>query len=96
MRYNVEEYISENPMAWELFQSFTKQAIGAGRRRIGAKMIAERIRWETYLRKTGDFKFNNNYTAGMARKFMAENPQYGDIFQTRGADNATEAHTESA
>ena len=89
MRNNVEEYINENPVAWDLFNSFTKQAILAGRDRIGAKMIAERIRWETYLRKTGDFKFNNNYTAGMARKFMAENPQYTDIFETRGRANAS-------
>ena len=88
MKYNVEEYIKENSMAWDLFKSFTKQAVAAGNKRVGAKMIAERIRWETYIRKTGDFKFNNNYTAGMARKFMSETPQYGEIFETRSRSDA--------
>ena len=85
MKYDVEAYIADNPKAWALFVKFTQEAIAAGRKTIGAKMIAERIRWETMLRKNGDYKFNNNYTAGMARRFMEQYPQHDGLFVTRGA-----------
>jgi len=75
--------VPDDSATWDLFEQFTFEALNAGRRRIGAKMIAERIRWETMLRKSGEYKFNNNLTAEYARRFMAKYPQFDGIFETR-------------
>lgn len=82
-----EEYHERNPHVWVLFRRFTLEAIASGRSRIGAKMIAERIRWETFIRASNgdDFKINNNFTAYYARRFMAEYPEHEGIFQTRAS-----------
>lgn len=81
-----EDYHARNPQVWAMFRRFTLQAIEAGRERIGAKMIAERIRWETFVGDhAGEFRINNNFPAYYARKFMAEFPQHEGIFQTRAS-----------
>ncbi len=84
-RSDFDEYHERNPQVWAMFKRFTFEAILSGRSRIGAKMIAERIRWETFLRPAeGDeFKINNNYVAFYARKFMCEFPEHDSVFQTR-------------
>jgi hypothetical protein len=84
-RREVGEYARANRHLWDLFCRFTFDAIRAGRKRIGAKMIAERIRWETQVLGDGKFKFNNNYTAGFARMFMERYPEHDGVFATRGA-----------
>lgn len=80
-----ENYDAHNPEIWEMFKKFTFQAINAGRKYIGARMIIERIRWETMIRATsGDgFKINNMVQPYFARKFMRLYPQHKDIFRTR-------------
>jgi hypothetical protein len=82
-----EQYHERNPQVWAMFRRFTLEAIRAGRTRIGAKMIAERIRWETFIgpAEGDDFKINNNFTAFYARRFMAEHPEHAGIFQTRAS-----------
>jgi hypothetical protein len=80
----VEQYITEHPMAWVMFERFTLEAVGAGWRHVGAKMIAERIRWETMIQGK-DYRFNNNYTAGFARRFMRLHPRHSGLFATRKA-----------
>lgn len=85
-RSEFEAYHERNPKVWELFKRFTLQAIRAGRQRIGAKMIAERIRWETFVGdRDGEFRINNNFPAYYARKFMSEFPEHEGIFQTRAS-----------
>lgn len=81
-----DQYHQRNPQVWQMFRRFTLEAIGAGRNRIGAKMIAERIRWETFVGdRSGDFRINNNFPAYYARKFMAEYPEHKGVFQTRAS-----------
>lgn len=76
-------YIHENPELYEQFKKFTFQAIHAGRDRIGAMLIIQRIRWDTMLSGNNSYKINNNFGPYMARKFMEEYPAHAGIFTTR-------------
>lgn len=78
-----EVYLAENPKIYALFKQFTWEMIMAGRRRIGARMVFERIRWETAVRGNDDFKLNNNYVGFLVRQFQKENPRVADVFETR-------------
>jgi hypothetical protein len=76
-------YVAENPAVWGLFQKFTFEALNKGLTKVGAKMVGERIRWESMVSGNDGFKINNSYLAHMARRFMRENPLYGQVFATR-------------
>ena len=57
----VAEFLARHdaaPAVFEAFARFARQALAAGRTRIGAKMIAERIRWESFVAGAGDYKIN--------------------------------------
>jgi len=77
-----QEYMAKYPQVYPTFERFTHEALKAGRERVGAKMIAERMRWETFI-TGGEYRVNNTYVAAMARRFMDENPLYGKVFETR-------------
>jgi hypothetical protein len=73
-----------NPKVYELYKKFALQLINAGRKRIGSKMIIERIRWETSINTKGEeYKINNDYTCFYSRMFTIEFPQHKDKFQFR-------------
>lgn len=76
-------YMRDNPDIYKLFCRFTWELIGAGRTHVGAKAIAERIRYESLLSGNDGYTCNNSYVAFMARRFMQENPQHDGIFETR-------------
>ena len=81
-KISAQEYMARYPQIYQTFERFTHEALKAGRQRVGAKMIAERMRWETFI--TGDeYRVNNTYVSAMARRFMDENPLYGKVFETR-------------
>ncbi len=87
MALDFRDFDRANPKVWEMFVEFSLEAIRAGRKVLGAKMIAERIRWEVYVKTTTeDFKINNNHTAFYARKFMRTYPAHGEIFRTRKSE----------
>ena len=72
------------PEIYALFERFALQAIDAGRARIGARMIAERMRWETSLRMDADIKINNNAVPALAREFVRRHPEHAGVFSFRG------------
>lgn len=78
-----ERYMAENPEVYRKFCSFVWQLVAVGKEKVGAKMIAERMRWESMVSGNDGFKVNNSYISAMARRFMRENPQVGEIFETR-------------
>lgn len=82
-----EEYDKENPQIWQAFKRLTFQLIAVGVKHWGAKAIMEQLRYETIIRGKGDYKINNNYTAGYARKFSKEFPKYKDFFEIREKNN---------
>ncbi len=90
---NFEAFDAANPQVWRLFCMFTRQLIGAGHKRGSAKMVLERIRWETTVETNSakPVKLNNNYTSRYARKWECEQPEgYANFFRTRklNADSA--------
>lgn len=81
------DYDDQHPQIWEYFKLFSLQMIGKGYKRIGSKMIFERIRWETMITGDGTFKVNNNYTPYYSRKFEKEFPEYEGMFVKRELTN---------
>ena len=80
--FDAEAWLTRHPEVYTSFRAFTLEAINRGVNRLGAKAVAERVRWETMVSGGADFRVNNNAVAAMARKFMAEYPQY-PVFTTR-------------
>ncbi len=79
-----EKFHKDNPKVMELFLKFAKQAKEAGRERMGAKAIIERIRWHTSVDTIGsEFKCNNSYTSRYARLAIKENPELAGLFTLR-------------
>ena len=81
------EFHELNPEVYDAFDRFTREALRAGARRLGAKLVWERIRWYTQIEARGTaaegFKLNNNYHAFYARLWMQRNPQHSTLFETR-------------
>lgn len=78
-----DKYHRENPAIFQMFSRFAFEAIGKGRKHIGANAIIERMRWETMIEGNDDFKVNNNYAPFYARLFMRVNPEHSGIFEIR-------------
>lgn len=76
---------TQHPQVYILFDRFAKQLIEKGHKKLGSKMIMERIRWEisTGSKDQDGFKINNNYTAHYSRLFIKNNPQYREYFDFR-------------
>lgn len=72
----------ENPMVYKLFRRFAFQLIDAGCKRLGSKLIIERIRFQAAIQTKGDpeFKINNNHTCFYSREFCNEFPEHLDKF----------------
>jgi hypothetical protein len=78
------DYHAKHPHVFIVFERFALEAIAAGRKKIGAGMIYERMRWYFSI-ETGreKYKLNNNYRADYARMFAAKHPEHRKIFETR-------------
>ena len=76
------EYVRMNPRVWEHFESFSLSAIRA-KRRVGAKAVFERVRWEVHLETGRRFKANNNYPSYLARIFEVKHPKFRGYFRKR-------------
>ena len=73
------------PNVYVLFERFSLQLLMSGHKKIGAKMIMERVRWECATGSNDEtgYKINNNYIAHYARLFIKRNPEYKECFETR-------------
>lgn len=67
-----------------LFERLALQVSRNGYERYSSDAILHRIRWELQIEK-GDreFKANNNWTAPLARWFLANHPDMPKFFETR-------------
>lgn len=76
----------QNPQVWEAFVEMAKESVDF-KDRFSAEAIFNILRWNTNKRGEdgSKYKINNNYKSFFARWFMQEYPQYGEIFETRGA-----------
>ncbi len=75
----------EFPRVYELFKAFAFELIKQGHKRLGGRMIIERIRWEmaTGSKDEQGFKINNDFIAYYTRLFIHEHKQYSEYFETR-------------
>jgi hypothetical protein len=78
-----EDYDRDNPEIWEKFETVALDLIARKVKHYGAKAIYEVIRYQTAIRGGKDFKINNNYTAGYARKFTSKYPKWSKFFEMR-------------
>lgn len=85
LQFAFEQYDKANPQVWDAFIRFTKEAIASGHERLSAKLVVERIRWETLIDSRSDdgFKICNNHSAYYARKFHKVFPEHEGFFRTR-------------
>ena len=72
-----------NPQVYDLLRSLALAMVRAGRDRIGAKMLWERLRWEYALQTAGEYRLNNNLTSRYARLLMDQEPELAGRFETR-------------
>jgi len=94
-----KNYHLGNPDVFDLFLAYARQAARAGRKRIGARLIGERIRWFANIeRSSEDWMINNNYWPYYARLSMLVDESLGGIFSRRDQnfdatdDEILEAH----
>jgi hypothetical protein len=74
----------DNPHVFEEFERRALELHRAGRHRIGAKAIAERIRWDVMLRTLGDeYKVNNNRVSLYSRLLIHRHPELAGAIETR-------------
>jgi hypothetical protein len=78
-----DKYDNDNPHIWRAFERIALNLISNGRDHYSAKAIFEVIRYETAIRGNDEFKLNNDFTSGYARKFIAKYPQYKNFFELR-------------
>lgn len=79
------DWLADNLHVWQLFEARAMQLAAAGRTRVGARMIAESMRWDTAVRELpeGKYKLNDHWTPDLARLFTRVHPQYASLFQFR-------------
>jgi len=78
-----EQYFLDNPRVWIYFKRFATYA-KAHNKKIGAKAIMERVRWECDFGEeagSGEFRVNNNYTAYYTRLLMLQCPEFKGFFE---------------
>ncbi len=77
-------WMAKNPGVYELFLKFAEEAYRAGVKRIGARFIVERIRWQRIVETRGEpFKVNNSYVGTFARLAVKERPHLKEVFEFR-------------
>tara|TARA_R110000772_G_C13309802_1_gene439841 strand:- start:13145 stop:13459 length:315 start_codon:yes stop_codon:yes gene_type:complete len=78
-------YHEKHPEVWRLFLKFTKEAMLAKRKRFGARLIWERMRWYVQIEKDdgADYKLNDHHPPFYARLFINTYPQFADFFEIR-------------
>ena len=82
LREKSEKWIEENPKAFSMLKEFALH-MASRERPFGMKLLIERARWEWMVTTKGDLKFNNNYTAYVARAIVQAHPEIGEFLRFR-------------
>jgi hypothetical protein len=79
-----DAWMAANPEVYDEIVRLARQAKDAGRTRCGMKELWEVARWHLRLRTRGDdYRWNNDYTAPMARLIQEREPDLAHLFETR-------------
>lgn len=77
------DYHAANPHVYAALAREGRVLLARGHRKLGIKMLYERLRWQVYMETTDDqydFKLPNNYTAYYARLLMEQEPDFAGVF----------------
>jgi hypothetical protein len=85
------DWLAGHGETFDLFVWFASELRAAGHERIGAKAIAERIRWEGWTRVGADgsaddmdaYKVPNQYVSRMVRTLIEADSSWATYFETR-------------
>lgn len=78
------EFHAENPAVYQMFKKYFFELYTSGARKTSAKLITERVRWESMIKTNGEpYKINNNFTSYYARLFIKDFSSFKDCFETR-------------
>lgn len=76
-----------HPEVYRELAGLARQAVAAGRQRLGVKMLFEVVRWNRSLAglpaEGEDFKLNNDYSSRYARLLMERETDLADLFLVR-------------
>lgn len=74
-----------HPEVYRELAELARQAVDAGRERIGIAMLFEVVRWSRTIADDGaeDFRLNNDYRAHYARLLMERELGCAGLFETR-------------
>jgi len=86
-RKEANKWLGDNPHIYTLFKKFALQAAKRFKGKIGRQLIAERVRWESYMGPYNydgqDYKLNTNYLPYIMRKMEKEVPELKGRFDFR-------------
>ena len=78
------EFHRANPHVYRRLVDMARQAVRAGRRKIGIGMLFEVLRWEHAISTVGDeFRLNNNHRSRYARMLMRLEQDLAGLFDVR-------------
>ena len=78
------EFHRANPAVFDIFLEFSRRARARGVKRLGARLIGERIRWHIAVETTDhEFKLNNNHLPYYSRLAMLVSPELEGVFSRR-------------
>jgi hypothetical protein len=80
------EFHEKNPHVYAILCRLAREAVKAGRGKIGIGLLWEVMRWELFLQThdpESEFKLNNNYRSRYARLIMEKEPDLAGVFETR-------------
>lgn len=82
-RFN--DYHEANPDIYAMFELFSGEVVKTGKRKFSAWAIINRIRWESEIVVNSEepFKICNDFIALYARKYMADHPEHGQLFNIK-------------
>lgn len=82
-----EEFHANNGHVYTMLVMLARRWVtGTGQRKLGARVLWERMRWELNINSTDeDFALNNNYIAFYARLLMVQEPDLANLFNLRSS-----------
>lgn len=87
------KFHATNPGVFAMFERFALEALRNGARdRVGARMVWERMRWETTIAPvdaTSAWRLNDHHVPYYARLFMERHPRLGRVFEVRQRSEKT-------
>lgn len=72
-----------HPQVYAALVRLTREAVAAGRTKVGAKALWERLRWEFSLHTGETPNLNNSFTSRYARLIAEREPDLAGVFEFR-------------